>query len=76
MASILRVVIFFFPFRSVGEAFPFYLFGSPSLSSERFLRKLVAEGETYAPEAEVPFLSSLVSSRSPAQGAAKDLWSS
>ena len=30
MARILRVLIFFFPFRSVREAFPFYLFGSPS----------------------------------------------
>ena len=30
MARNLRVLIFFFPFRSVREAFPFYLFGSPS----------------------------------------------
>jgi hypothetical protein len=30
MARILRVLIFFFPFRSVAEAFPFYLFGSLS----------------------------------------------
>src|SRR5215469_2865984 len=30
MTRILRVLIFFFPFRSVREAFPFYLFGSPS----------------------------------------------
>jgi hypothetical protein len=40
-----------------------------------FLHKLFSGGKTYAPKKEVPFLSSLVSSPSPAQGAAKDLWS-
>ena len=46
IARNLRVLIFFFRFRSVREAFSFYLFGSPSLSSGLFLRKLVAGGET------------------------------
>ena len=40
-----------------------------------FLVKMFAGGETYAPEAKVSFLSSLVSSPSPAQTTAKDLWS-
>ena len=61
---------------SLAKPFPFTCLVLLPASSGLFLRKLVAGGETYAPEAEVPFLSSLVSSPSAAQGAAKDLWSS
>jgi hypothetical protein len=60
---------------SFNRAFLFYF----SLFFRRmfglFLHKLFAGGETYAPKKEVSFLSSLVSSPSAAQGAAKDLWS-
>ena len=61
---------------SLEKPFPFTCLVLLPASSGLFLRKLVAGGETYAPEAKVPFLSSLVSSPSAAQGAAKDLWSS
>ena len=59
---------------SLAKPFPFTCLVLLPAFSGLFLRKLVAGGETYAPEAEVPFLSSLVSS--PSQKAAKDLWSS
>jgi hypothetical protein len=61
---------------SLAKPFPFTCLVLLRASSGLFLRKLVAGGETYAPEAEVSFLSSLVSSPSAAQKAAKDLWSS
>src|SRR5262249_2852567 len=49
----------------------FSLFSLPP----RWLLKIFARGGTYAPEAEMSFLSSLVSSPPAAQTTAKDLWS-
>ncbi len=69
-------LVFFLPSCSVSIglfSFTFSLFFRRMFGL--FLHKLFAGGETYAPKKEVSFLSSLVSSPSAAQGAAKDLWS-
>jgi hypothetical protein len=57
-------------------AFPFYFFSFlPRLRGFCFLLQMFTGGETYAPEAEMSFLPSLVSSPSAAQTTTKDLWS-
>ena len=70
-----RLLIFSSSADQFSIALPFYFFSFLPLLLGLLLFNMCAGGEMHAPEAQMPFLSSLVSSPSTAQTTTGDLWS-